>query len=380
MRICFFGEVYEALTGNVIGGSELQMALLAQALSKEGHEVLVIDTNLDKVVDNIGNIKIYNCAKGGIKKLRFFTQKLPNFLKLSYRVNADIYYVRGRSYSQIFPWIISRIILNKIFIKAISSDIDVLPFKERLTRTFKTRKSLPEWMFRGIITETLFTIILKRASLLLLQHKEQDSSALSPKPKKFVFQNLFTPPVTAPKINNRDRNSFIYIGTLSLKKGLLQLKTIIEKLPEIHFQIIGPPENKEDLLFQSLISLKNIQYHGKQDHTYIFRLLENSLGLINVSPAEGFPNTFIESWYYGCPVLSLNVDPGDVISSQNLGFVCKGDEEMMIENINRLNEGTLPFNPFHLRDYVVLNHSSENAAKKFVAILEDFQRTRGQAS
>ena len=377
MKICFFGGVYDSLIGKGLGGAELQMAILAQALSKAGHEVVIIDTHLDRAVDDIMKIKIYNCANGGIKKVRFFTQKLPNYLKLCYSINADIYYVRGRAYSQIIPLIVGKYIRKKIFIKAISSNIDVLPYLERLRRTFIYRKSFLSWLFRGVITESLFNIIMKKSSLLLLQHQQQDSPKLNSLVSKYIFRNILLTESLPLNNSKIDRNSFLYVGTLSPKKGIVELKRIIEQLPGINFQVIGPPENSKDRFFQELVGLQNVNYYGQQNREYIHSLLSHSIGLINTSPEEGFPNTFLESWYNGCPVVSLNVDPGGVISTFNLGLVCDGDPGLMVDNITKMNEGLLCFDPHVLHDYVDKYHSFESAANEFNLIIEDYRKTHG---
>ena len=43
MKICFWGNIAGALKAKPDGGGELQIALLAKALAKAGHEVVVID-------------------------------------------------------------------------------------------------------------------------------------------------------------------------------------------------------------------------------------------------------------------------------------------------------------------------------------------------
>jgi len=55
MRICFWGSVAEALKGKTGGGGELQIALLAKALAKKGHEVIVLDLDIhEEFVTNDG--------------------------------------------------------------------------------------------------------------------------------------------------------------------------------------------------------------------------------------------------------------------------------------------------------------------------------------
>jgi len=51
--------------------------------------------------------------------------------------------------------------------------------------------------------------------------------------------------------------------------------------------------------------------------------------VINTSNFEGFPNIFLEAWATGVPVISLNVDPGNVIKKRRLGICCEGSLERM---------------------------------------------------
>jgi glycosyltransferase involved in cell wall biosynthesis len=45
---------------------------------------------------------------------------------------------------------------------------------------------------------------------------------------------------------------------------------------------------------------------------------------VNTSVQEGFPNTFVQAWMHGTPVVSLSVDPGSVMSRHGIGIPCAG--------------------------------------------------------
>jgi glycosyltransferase involved in cell wall biosynthesis len=54
---------------------------------------------------------------------------------------------------------------------------------------------------------------------------------------------------------------------------------------------------------------------------------------LNTSLFEGFPNTFLQAAKYGVPTISLQVDPGDMLSHHGCGLVCNG-------NFDKLETGT----------------------------------------
>ena len=59
MKICFWGDIAEALKGNTNGGGELQIALLAKALARGGHEVVIIDYKTTEDFITADGIKVF---------------------------------------------------------------------------------------------------------------------------------------------------------------------------------------------------------------------------------------------------------------------------------------------------------------------------------
>ena len=53
------------------------------------------------------------------------------------------------------------------------------------------------------------------------------------------------------------------------------------------------------------------------------RLFGDARAVINTSDSEGFPNTFLQAAKYGCPIISLTVDPDRVLTRHRCGFCAR---------------------------------------------------------
>jgi hypothetical protein len=106
MKICFWGNIGKALAGRTSGGGELQIALLAKALAKDGHEVILLDYDCMEEYQTSDGIRIIP-IKGwndGIRLIRTLTHRLPQLYKGLKDQKADIYYCRIRDFRHIFAY------------------------------------------------------------------------------------------------------------------------------------------------------------------------------------------------------------------------------------------------------------------------------------
>lgn len=81
---------------------------------------------------------------------------------------------------------------------------------------------------------------------------------------------------------------------------------------------------------------RNIYFLGFQEPRVINGALRDSLALVHSSIQEGFPNVFLQAWFQAKPVVSLSVDPDDLISQFGLGFVAKNDAQRFHSQVTKL--------------------------------------------
>ncbi len=355
MKICFWGEIAGALKGKPLGGGEKQIALLAKALVKAGHEVIYVDYTVANDYISEEGIKVCGVKgyDGGIKILRNLTTRLRLLYKSLKDKKADVYYCRIRDFRHILVYWAARAVKAK-FVFGIAADLDVLGLKERLKYLYFTDVWNSWWFINGVFSEIVYPFLLRNSDLVLVQHEGQKKILSEKHIESTVFLNLIEPPENS-EINSGEGNDFVYVGALDKRKGFKSLYELIEITPDQSFKIIGEPRDRTaSHLFGKLKSFKNVKLLGTLPHSETYSQIASSRALISTSPREGFPNIFLEAWSAGIPVLSMYVDPGDVIKNNKLGIVANGSLDTLAKALK--DPGASDGFKYRAQKYIQENH------------------------
>jgi len=362
MKICFWGNNGGALNGNPSGGGELQIALLAKALVSLGHNVVFVDYNVSEDFVSKDGIIVRSITgyNDGIKILRTFRRLKLIYLMLLNQ-QADIYYCRIRDFRHILAYQASRKVKAK-FILALASDLDVTSFRTRLKYYYFADIGGLWWFFNGLLSEIVYSFLLRKSDLILAQHEGQKSILLMKRIKSKILYNLIDLS-EIPVVNNPSHLEFCYVGSLDKRKGFADFYNLVTESESSSFKIIGTPRDKTgEIFYEKIKMLNNVKLFGRLSHSDTLYQISNSKALISTSPMEGFPNIFIEAWACGIPVLSLFFDPGDIIQKEELGVVGSGDIKVLLKAMKSVNP--TPEFAVKAQNYVTMNH-----------ILNDFKLT-----
>ncbi len=327
MKFCFFGNISSALNGKTEGGAELQISLLARALALNGHEVVIIDPDITKCFvssDGIQLTGVPNWNKG-IKGVRLFWYRIPELMRVLIDQKADYYYVRTRSYLHLLPYLASRKTKKK-FIVATAHDLDVASFWDKFKYKYKTNFNLIKFFTVSLPNDLVFKYLMKKSDYIILQHEGQLRNLNSVKGKIIIFPNIFDFGIVRG-IKDSPKDYYVHPGTLNILKGANNLSELINILDNnTSVVVIGQPTDKKSKrIYKHLNELENVVLTGRLNHKETIQLIANAKALINTSNFEGFPNIFLEAWAVGVPVISLNVNPGNVIKKHHLGTYCNGN-------------------------------------------------------
>ncbi len=356
MKVCIWGNVSSALKGKTAGGGEKQMALIAIALTKAGHEVVVIDYKTEENFVTPEGIKVSGIVgfNDGIRIIRTFTHRLPKLYKSLRDVKADVYYSRLRDFRHILAYWAARKVKAK-FVMGLASDLDVMSFGKRLKYYYFVNIGRLWWFFSGILIEIIYPFLMRKSDIVLVQHQGQKDLLYKKNIKSVIFNNLIEEG-EFPQKSDIPAKDFVYVGALDKRKGFAEFYELVKMAPLQTFTVIGKARDKTGEVFlDKLRILKNVTLLGRLKHQDTLDQINNSKALISTSPMEGFPNTFIEAWACGKPVLSLYVDPGNVIEKERIGIAAKGDINVILAEMDQVAND--PEIDQRSRDYVMRNHT-----------------------
>lgn len=322
-HVCFFGlgnlpVLAPEYAGRPAGGAELQQVLLAKALARRGWPVSMVVADLGQpdgaAWHGVRTFKAFRPGEG-IPVVRFLHPRWTKLHGALKRADADIYYTScaGGHLAQLvlFARRRARAVAFRI---ASNSDCD----PSQLLVQYRRDK-------------LLYRYGLTRADLVLSQTVQQQqalqrnygrSSTIAP--------SLIEPGERCRTLEERDIGA-LWVGHIRSFKRPDVLLELARRLPRIRFHMVGGrmPGSEElfDATRREAERLGNVTFHGAVPYRKARALYERARLFIGTSEIEGFPNTYLQSWSHGTPVVAF-LDPDGVIRRNGAGRAVATINEM----------------------------------------------------
>jgi glycosyltransferase involved in cell wall biosynthesis len=168
-----------------------------------------------------------------------------------------------------------------------------------------------------------------------------------------------------------NRYDLIWVANFRELKRPLWFIQLAKELPEYKFAMVGV--SLDDKLFEECQIqaevLNNIEILGYKSLFEVTKLIASSRLLVCTSVFEGFPNTFLQAWSSGVPVVST-VDPSEVVANKELGTIAQDIESLKAAIIELLTNNVkykhLQSNIFH---YFTKNHSVDVNYQRLISFI-----------
>jgi glycosyltransferase involved in cell wall biosynthesis len=330
------------------GGAERQFYLFGMALKKEGWEVNFICHIENKKAKSKCNVIHASFSYLGGSKFRMIFDWLSLITAMS-KAKSDFYVVKTPGHLLVPMSVFSKIARKKIVFWA-QTEHDAYPNK-------RTIKKLPSILQDYGVGWT---------DILIAQNKSQVKGFKENYDKNaYLVKSLvggFNEEINKPKMQTKD-NDILWVGNSSENKRFELVISLAKSMPKMSFAVamIKQDHMRYELARSLCSELGNVTFLGEVAPNDIEIWFKRSKLFINTSIREGFPNTFLQSWQVGIPVISLCVDPDNVITKYKLGYKVMNDNNNDAYDESSLTELLLPYIENLLSKPTLLAQVSNNA-------------------
>lgn len=324
--ICFVGLSNLAVLAPEVdssgaAGEPVQHTLLATALARRGHRVSMVVADNGQpdgaVWEGVQTFKAY--ARGaGLPVLRFVHPRWTGLYSALTRADADVYYhsCAGGMVGQIAMYCASR---GKRFVFRAASDADCQP---------DALIGLGNQAWRD---KWLYAHGLRRASFVLVQtERQRDLMWRNYGVESTIAGLAIQPGHSEQEFRERDIGA-LWVGNMRAVKRPDVLLSVADGLPQVSFHVIGGSVPRGEQYFETVkaqaASRSNVIFHGAVPYRGVSPFYSRARVFVNTSDVEGFPNTYLQAWASGTPVVAF-FDPDGVIAREGLGMTVRDVSDM----------------------------------------------------
>jgi glycosyltransferase involved in cell wall biosynthesis len=291
------------------GGEQVQQTLLSRALVRRGFRVsmVVLDHGQPDgaVWDGVTTLRSYRPA-AGLPGLRFFHPRWTGIWGGLSRANASTYYVSCAG---------MRVGLVAMFCRA---------HRRRLVfRTASNADCCPDKLLVPYARDRkLYEYGLRRSDAILTQSASQHQDMLANYGlESRVAGMLVDAPESLADFVERDID-VLWVNNFQDLKRPDRLLELARRLPQFKFVMIGGAGPRAKELFGSIREqaalIPNISFLGRIPYHDVNEYYARTKVFVNTSDIEGFPNSYLQAWIRGVPLVTF-IDPDGVVLRENLG-------------------------------------------------------------
>ncbi len=327
--VCFVAlKAYAVLSNDDavrhIGGAEVQQWQIARGLVKLGYRVCFVTFDHGQPDgESVDGMTVYVAHRrdAGVPGLRFLHPRATKTWSAMARSACDIYYQRtSDSLTGIVAAFCKR--RGRTFVFAAGHDGDCSP----------------ELPFCGNTRErVLYRYGLKRAAAVVAQTRsQQENLDRHFNVQSCMIRSCFAGPDDTPLPSEGQQSNFLWVGRFAPEKRPELLLDVADRCPDVSFDVFGdgPATQWVTKLKGRMENAPNVRLHGYVPYRELGRHYARATALINTSQSEGFPNTFLEAWARGVPVVT-SFDPDGVVEANDLG-VCGTSADSLADGVRRL--------------------------------------------
>jgi glycosyltransferase involved in cell wall biosynthesis len=360
-----FPVFYPEIGKRTAGGAETQQRMLAEYLAQQGCRVSIIcyGPKPDEQIQFSPRISLRTLpapGRRGVPGMRFLYPNMSDAITALIDCQPHLIYQRAAGFATAAAAVASHR-LEVPFVFACASDNEATSHSKNLAGGIRVRSS--------------FQVGLALATHILVQNQLQLDAMMERYPNKSsLIPNMIPIDESLAHSNvHSEKKEILWIGSLQTIKRPDRFLAMVQRCPNLQFHMIcsstGDASRERPYLqaMEQAKSLPNLRVTSFVEPHLIYQSYLQAALLVNTSDSEGFPNTFLEAWRLGVPVVSF-VDPK--IGNAAMPQWVVTDEDSMIAAIHRLMSNAQLHEDFSRRSiaYVQAIHDSRVVIPQYMEL------------
>jgi glycosyltransferase involved in cell wall biosynthesis len=359
--------------GTVYGGSELRAWRFATGLADRGHTVsLVSFENYELPAAVVGAIRLIRQPALKPRRSRFFRRReagaLVDYETAWEYADADVYVVFGAAeYSAMLASWCRQQGRPLVLISGSDLDFSVEYRPENTSRNpYGSRCNL---CYDAVMTATAIVVQSEKQRRLARERLGRDAT-------------LIANPIELPssRVEAASRRHILWVGKSDAIKRPELACAVARHCPDVAFRLIV--NRVGDGAFERLLAAapSNVTIIDCVRPSDMHQEYSAAFALLNTSLLEGFPNAVLEAGSFGVPLLSLSVDPGEIISREGGGALADGDVERLATLVRRYHADPALAQAAgrRLQNYVREHHEASARIGELADLIREVSRRPGQ--
>jgi glycosyltransferase involved in cell wall biosynthesis len=355
LSVCFVApHAWPVLSGErsiaVVGGAEVQQAILARLFASRGYRVSMICLDFGQpestTIDGVEVRRAFRMDRG-VPVLRFVHPRLTAMWRALKAVDADIYYYRSAAmWVGVLAGFCRR--HGKRLVYAGASDKDFVPGQGGQLGSARDR-----WLYRrGLLAAD--AIVAQNTAQVLTCRATYGRDAVH-------IPSCYRPP-HARVAGRKER--VLWVGTVYPNKRPELFLELARRLPHRRCVMIGGPRRGAEAFYARMRAeaqaLPNVEFTGFLPLSEVEPWFDRARVLVNTSDYEGMPNTFLQAWARGVPTVAT-VDVGVAVHR-----VARDLDQLAAE----VEDAYRAFPSAACRGYFERVHSGHNVLAHYAALFE----------
>lgn len=307
-HICFVApQAWPVISGDadiqVVGGAEVQQAIVARLLAGAGYRVTMICLDYGQAqAAEVDGVTVYKAHRpdAGLPVLRFIHPRLTGMWRAMRLADADIYYQRSAAMLTAVVAAFCRW-HGRRSIYAGASDPDFLPGQQAI------RYRRDRWLFeRGLAT----------VDRIVVQNETQRRYCRENYGREpILIPGCYAPPASARPGSGGPAPYALWVGVMRRAKRPELFLDLARRFPERRFAMVGGPGGDPgdaeyfETVRRMAAAVPNVEFAGFLPLARVEPYFDRARVLVNTSAYEGMPNTFLQAWARGVPTVAF-IDVG----------------------------------------------------------------------